>query len=495
VLCALIGRPDEDGVFVFEAGAGAGIDEFVARAKEPGAPTIAASEGLIQGRGPAGRAWRSCEVVRCDDYRRDPSTEPWREWAERWGWRASVAIPLCDGHGHPVALLSVYARWPGYFGFATRAALVDQIKRTVERAFAGLQDSPAVASQVRTYADREHQLRLLDDGRAEMFFQPVVDLRTGAVTKVEALARLRDGDRLIGPAEFLPSFGDEELLRLFELGLEQALEQIQRWERDGLVVGVSVNLPVASATDPRYARAVATALAAHPVPPGRLTLELLETGDIVGSLSQRRTAMDRFKEMGVRLAQDDLGSGYSSLLRLRHFAFDEVKIDKFLVLGNDFSPRTALHFIQPITDIAHSLGLSVVLEGLESRGLIEAAAQLGVDAGQGYGIARPMPGSGLVGWARGFRLDLDRERPRTHLGALAAHVAWEHRITAVGDVPARRALLDSAACALGAFVAARPDANPLLLAHEAVHRVALFARGSDEHRTQWERLVSLLGEG
>ena len=495
VLCAFIGRPDEDGVFVFEAGAGAGVEEFMARSREAGAPTVTSSEDAVQGRGPSGRAWRAGETVRCDDYRQDPTTAPWREWALRWGWRASVAVPLCDRQHAPIALLSLYARWPGYFGYATRVAMFDQVKRTVERALVALHASPAVASDVRTYADRADHLRLLRDGATEMYFQPVVDLRTGALTKVEALARLRDGDRLLAPAEFLPAYGDEELLRLFAIGLDQALARVQEWEAHGLTVGVSVNLPVASATDPRYVQAVRTALAGHPVPPGRLTLELLETGDLVGSLTQRRAAMDRFKALGVRLAQDDLGSGYSSLLRLRHFAFDEVKIDKNLVRGNDFSPRTALHFVQPITDIAHSLGLSVVLEGLESEGLIEAAAQLGVDAGQGYAIARPMPAAAVVPWARSFRLDLDPERPRTHLGALAAHVAWEHRVTAVGDVPARRALLGSGACALGAYVAARSDAHLLRAAHEEVHRIALGARGSDEHRTRWERLVSLLGEG
>ncbi len=132
-------------------------------------------------------------------------------------------------------------------------------------------------------------------------------------------------------------------------------------------------------------------LATADVAPERLTLELLENGAVEHSTEQRSHSLQGFTDLGVRLAQDDLGSGYSSLLRLRHFAFDEVKIDQSLVRGTEFAPGAALHFIQPITDIAHSLGLDVIIEGLETPGLIEAAVQLGVDMGQGYGIARPMP--------------------------------------------------------------------------------------------------------
>ncbi len=141
--------------------------------------------------------------------------------------------------------------------------------------------------------------------------------------------------------------------------------------------------------------------------------------------------LEQFKALGVRLAQDDLGSGHSSLLRLRHFAFDDVKLDQSLVRGQEFDPRGALNFIHPLTSLAHSMGLTVVVEGLENAGLIEAAYMLGADAGQGYGISRPLPADEIPAWVHDHRLRLDRDNPSTHLGGLASHVAWEHRAAAL----------------------------------------------------------------
>ena len=155
-----------------------------------------------------------------------------------------------------------------------------------------------------------------------MVFQPVVELPGGALRQVEALARLRDGDRLIAPADFLSAFGDEELLLLFEIALEQSLGALEEWERDGVATTVSVNMPVISARDDRYLSAVRDALARHTVAPERLTLELLETGHVEGSLAARREGLHSFKKLGVRLAQDDSGvrlqlAAAAAALRLR----------------------------------------------------------------------------------------------------------------------------------------------------------------------------------
>lgn len=490
---AFIGRPDEHDVFVFEAGAGRGVEEFIAETQEPGALSVTASARGARGRGPAGQAWRSGEIARSDDYRHDPETAPWREWSLRWGWRSSAAVPLRDPRGRPIALLSLYAGVPGFFAYPSRAEMLEQVQHVVEAAFSQLEGSPAVASEVRSYTDRRRYLDRLEHGGLEMHFQPVVDLRTGRPSKFEALARLRENGTVASPAEFLPALGDEELLTLFRLGLEQSLGALERWEREGLVTGVSVNLPVSSGTDRRYVDALDEVLGRHQVDPGRVTLELLETGDVLGPLAQRRAAMDELKHLGVRLAQDDLGSGYSSLLRLRHFPFDEVKVDKNLVRSTEAAPRTALHFVHPITDIAHSLGMTVVMEGLETEGLVEAALQLGADGGQGYALARPMPADQVVPWVRGFHLGLDRESPRTHLGALAAHVAWEHQVTALRGDPANDAVVASLSCPLVGYLGR--STGTFVVAHREVHEHALAQRGSAAHRAAWERLVLMLGDG
>ncbi|QNN54127.1 EAL domain-containing protein [Nocardioides mesophilus] len=492
IVAVFISRPDDNGCFLFEAGAGDGVEELIAWTHREGTPVMNTSPDSPLGQGPSARAWRSGEIAVADAYLTDPTTRPWIAWAERFGWRSSAAVPLCDAAGTPHALLSLYAAWPGYFSYETRAAMLEQVKSVVERALTDLEGRPDLAAGVQAYGDRALHLSRLAAGEVEMVFQPIVSLPEGELLKLEALARLRDGDRLVPPAEFLPAFGDDELLRLFEVGLEDSLTALEEWERQGLVTSVSVNMPVVSAHDQRYLTTVAEALARHRVDPSRLMLELLETGHMLGSLVARKAGLDAFKRLGVGLAQDDLGSGYSSLLRMRHFDFDVVKIDQSLIRGTPASPRTALQFVQPITDIAHSLGLHVTLEGLETPGLIEAAVQLGVDSGQGYGIARPMRRADVAGWARRYAVRLDRERPTTSLGALAAHVAWEHRVTAVGaSSSARAALVASDACALRGFLVGGDQGLQTL--HEQVHLTALDGRGP-VHRVAWERLVVALDE-
>jgi EAL domain-containing protein (putative c-di-GMP-specific phosphodiesterase class I) len=481
------GRTDECDRIQYEIGAGSGFEAVAALTALSGQPLVRATDDEAEGQGPLGRAWRSGEVQRCDSYETDPTVVPWRPTARRFGWRSSAAVPLAGQRGSTRAVLSLQANVPGYFASEARRALLEQVKQGVERTLAALEARPDLASGVSGYADRSTHLSRLARGEVQMLFQPLISLPEGRVTKLEALARLRGDGRLVSPAEFLPAFGDDELFTLFELGLHQSLAALRGWEAAGLVTGVSVNLPVASAEDDRYHRLVPRLLQEYGVDPRRLTLELLETGFVDRSLKERIRSFEELKELGVRLAQDDLGSGYSSLLRLRHFAFDDVKIDQSLVHGGGPTAGVALHFIKPITTIAHSLGLSVVIEGLEDDGLIDAALQLGVDGGQGYGIARPMPPDDVVGWVRDYRLTLDPSTPSTPLGALAGHVAWEHRVTAAGRHQGERPLgLDE--CPLSSYLDRHADATAVHL-HEAGHAATLRDPGGEEQRGTWKDLV------
>lgn len=490
VAVCMFARQGPDGVMATESGSGPGFAAMTEEATRCPTPAVTTTSSEPGGKGPIGQAWRSGEIERCDSLLIDPDAEPWRELARRLGWGSSIAVPLVDRSGQARALLSLQAYWPGYFAAASRVAMFEQVKRITERALRDLKDTQTLASSVSAYNDRATHVDLLARGRVEMLFQPLVRLPGGELSKLEALARLRADDRLLSPAEFLPAFGDEELFALFHLGLRQALDGLRCWEAQGLHTGVSVNLPVVAADDHRYVQLVSQLLKQYAVEPSRLTLELLETGLADRELKKRCGSIEELKDLGVRLAQDDLGSGYSSLLRLRHFAFDDVKIDRGLVQGEDGLPNTALHFIKPINSIAHSLGLCVVIEGLEDEGLIEAAVQLGVDEGQGYGIARPMPAHEVVAWARGFRLDLDPTAPTTLVGALAGHVAWEHRLTAPGVEDARRVLAPLDTCAMTSYLRGRGIAAAVA-AHEALHAAALRDRDSGARLAAWHQLVAL----
>jgi EAL domain-containing protein (putative c-di-GMP-specific phosphodiesterase class I) len=487
-------RPDESGWIQYETGAGEGFEEFLRDVTVNGQPLVT-TQSTANGQGPLGRGWRTGDVQLCHSYQRDPTTVPWRALTRRFGWRSSAAVPLVDRRGKPRAMLSLQSHFPGYFASEARVAMLEQVKSAAERALADLEDRPTLTTGVSAYGDRASHLAKLAAGEVQMLYQPVVSLPDARVTKLEALARLRGDGRLISPAEFLPAFGDDALYELFDIGVRQSLEALRTWESQGLTTAVSVNLPVVSTGDPRYVRLVAEVLDQYDVAPSRLTLELLESGFANQPLNRRGRFLDEFKELGVRLAQDDLGSGYSSLLRLRHFAFDEVKIDQGLVRGTDMAPGVALHFIEPINDIAHSLGLDVVIEGLEDDGLIEAAIQLGVDAGQGYGIARPMAADAVVPWVQRYKLDLDPLNPRTPMGALAGHVAWEHRVTILGEHYARESFTGVHTCPLTRYLARTGQRADVLDAHQTVHAAALVSRGSQAHRAAWERLAAMVTGG
>ena len=134
----------------------------------------------------------------------------------------------------------------------------------------------------------------------------------------------------------------------------------------------------------------------------------------------------------------------------------------------------------------------MVIEGLETDGLIEAAVQLGVDMGQGYGIARPMPAGEVVGLGRGLPARRGRRGPQTAAGAMAAHVAWEHRMVAVGDTGTVAAAGSGLGCCGLPSSAERLGSPAVAAAHRAAHVAALAGRGSVQQRMAWAALGRLV---
>jgi EAL domain-containing protein (putative c-di-GMP-specific phosphodiesterase class I) len=328
---------------------------------------------------------------------------------------------LTDEEGRSIALLSLYSAWPGCFSTTRMSGLLADVQRSLSHAMQRRSDAPVLP-----LLDRSLYRSLLARGQVRMLYQPIIDLRDGSLRKVEALARLvgQDGE-LVAPDRFLPAFGTEDLLRLLKVGLDQCSADCSRLESLGIETVFAVNFPAEGVGDPRYEQVVLEALRTGALQPQRLQLEILESRASVISDEQRTAFLQRLQQAGVRVAQDDLGSGHSSLLRLDQYGFDEVKIDQGLVRGALARPQRALEFILYLTRLAHAFGMPIVVEGLESAGMIEAAAILGADLGQGYGIALPMAVEDLACWTRDFRFDIDAQRPRTALGALSAYLLWD----------------------------------------------------------------------
>lgn len=233
--------------------------------------------------------------------------------------------------------------------------------------------------------------------RNEFFlaFQPIVDLQSGAVIGLEALARWNHPSRgLVMPGTFIPLAEQNGLI--VELGrfvLRSACEQLSAWRSANSALSsitLSVNLSTQQMRDPTFASYVRQRLDENDVRPERLTLEVTE------SLLAKdpESMLDRLmylKELGVSLAIDDFGTGYSSLSYLQKYPFNVLKIDRSFVsdLG-DPNSSAAGAVIKTIIDLAHHLGAATVAEGIEDLDTARTLSDLGCQRGQGYYFGRPV---------------------------------------------------------------------------------------------------------
>nr|WP_257028753.1 bifunctional diguanylate cyclase/phosphodiesterase [Micromonospora purpureochromogenes] len=229
------------------------------------------------------------------------------------------------------------------------------------------------------------------DDQLVLALQPAVDLATGAPTGVEALIRWRHPRRgWLGPVDFIrPVENSEQLGAFTRYVLDKALAVAADWAREGLDVPISVNLSARSLLDPRLPAEIADALRRHQVPPQRLVLEITETV-VMSELEVIDEVLATVRAMGVQLAVDDFGTGFSSLTFLTRIAVDELKVDRSFVIRMAESPEAAA-IVRTTVGLAHELGLRVVAEGVETAEQRLALAELGCTAAQGYHFFKPMP--------------------------------------------------------------------------------------------------------
>jgi diguanylate cyclase (GGDEF)-like protein/PAS domain S-box-containing protein len=240
----------------------------------------------------------------------------------------------------------------------------------------------------------------IEQGALVLHYQPQVDLASGHVCGVEALVRWPHPERgLIPPDAFIPLAEQTGLIApLTEWVLAEAIRQAREWQRAGLLLGVSVNLSMWNLHDPALPDRVAALLHAHGLAPAWLRLELTESA-LMADTDRTMDVLARLAALGVHLAVDDFGSGYSSLSYLKRLPVDELKIDKGFVreMATDETDRA---IVASTVGMGHALGLRVVAEGIEDRATWELLAGMGCDMAQGYYVARPLPPDALVRWLR-----------------------------------------------------------------------------------------------
>jgi len=248
---------------------------------------------------------------------------------------------------------------------------------------------------------REAELRqALATHELVLHYQPLVDLRTGQTTGVEALVRWTHPTHgLLAPAAFIPLAEQTGLIvPLTRWVLEQVVAQQAAWARAGRPLAVAVNLSVRTLHDERLPETLAWLLRQSAIAPEQVTLEITESV-LMADPAQARAVLTRLSALGVRVAIDDFGTGYSSLAYLKQLPVDAVKIDKSFVQSMGATEATKdTAIVRSIIELGHNLGLMVVAEGIEDRETWAHVRALGGDVAQGYYMSRPLPLPSLDRW-------------------------------------------------------------------------------------------------
>jgi diguanylate cyclase len=301
---------------------------------------------------------------------------------------SSIGIALFPDHGSDFATLlrhadvAMYAAKHNGDGHAVYAPETDH-------------NSPQRLSLV---ADLRTGLSRPDSGGLALFYQPQVEIATGAVVGVEALLRWQHPLRgSVGPDELIRAAEPSPVMRLLTRWvIEQAVIQLAKWSAAGLKLRVAVNVSVRDLHSGEIVDEIEATLARYGVPPGQLQLEITESA-LMADPRQVLATLTRLNMLGVSIALDDFGTGYSSMQHLRRLPLTEIKIDRSFVLGMaEDSDDYAI--VRSMIELAGALGLRVVAEGVEDERAWRLLHGAGCEAAQGWFYSRPLPADEVTNW-------------------------------------------------------------------------------------------------
>jgi EAL domain-containing protein (putative c-di-GMP-specific phosphodiesterase class I) len=354
----------------------------------------------------------------------------------------------------------------------------------------------------------EHIRRALRECEFVLYYQPKVNMRTGAVIGVEALIRWQHPEKgLLPPAVFLPVIEDHPLaVELGDWVVDTALCQMESWQAAGLDMPISINVGARQLQHADFVGHLRNRLAAHPqVAASSLQLEVLETSALE-DLAHVSKVIKACREIGVSFAMDDFGTGYSSLTYLKRLSVTQLKIDQSFVRDMLDDPED-LAILEGVLSLATAFRREVIAEGVETVAQGEMLVQLGCELAQGYSIARPMPADAFPVWLATWRPDprwgdagpVGRDNiPLLFAGV--EHRAWivaiEGCLNGVNDAPPP---MDIHRCRFGLWLGAERQAGravqPVFQAIEALHRqvhvLGLELLGLDAQGRKAEALARL----
>ena len=252
----------------------------------------------------------------------------------------------------------------------------------------------------------QSELRMaIERGQLSLHYQPKIDSTTGQIRGVEALLRWRHPERgNVSPVVFIPIAERFGLINTIgNWVIDEACRQMHQWADDGLRVRVAINLSVHQLRQDDLVDRIENALKRHHLDPAQLLCEVTESV-AMGDPETLQRVFDGLARIGVFISIDDFGTGYSSLINLRQLPAAQLKIDRSFI--NDIeTSKDALAIVGAVVNLAHSLGLKVVAEGVETAGQRDILIGMNCDEMQGFYFARPMAADSLLEWFLGNKPD------------------------------------------------------------------------------------------
>ena len=342
----------------------------------------------------------------------------------------------------------------------------------------------------------------LQSGELVLYYQPKVNMKTGAVLGVEALLRWQKSTgELVAPGDFLPALHNQPLeVELGDWVIRTALAQMQAWKQQGLDIEVSVNVSSQQLFDVTFVEKLSIDLQRFPdISPSALQLEVLESS-MLRDLEAVSEVMLRCRKLGVGFALDDFGTGYSSLTYLKHLPADVLKVDRSFV-EDMLENADDLSIISGIIGMANAFGMQVIAEGVESEEQGSMLLRLGCELAQGYGIALPLPACEVPEWVNAWPATpswLGQQPVEVrNLPLLYAEVEHRYWVLKLADWVCGECdtgpLLSHKDCKLGIWLASdaqsrfkdHPQLPKVLEVHRTLHNlgeqvVSLHAKGDSE---------------
>ena len=246
---------------------------------------------------------------------------------------------------------------------------------------------------------KEELLQAIEHGEFVVYYQPQIDIASGRVVGLEALARWKNPVRgLIFPDNFIGRL--EELGLIDELGwiiVERGLSEVSQFANDdGKVPNLSLNESVHSLHDLSFPDRLVALIEKHGVSAANVTIEITESG-LIKELANTLDILTRLRMKGVKLSIDDFGTGFAMMQQLKNIPATELKIDKSFVQEMSGNDRNSI-MVQKTIELGHELGMLVMAEGVETQEQFDLLRGYGCDGAQGYLFSRPIPAGAMVSW-------------------------------------------------------------------------------------------------